>query len=106
MACSALGLVLGLDMGTYRGVLTFGNAGNIGLPVALLALRTGGLRPCGGDLGVMAIPSFTVGIWVVAGGGNRLTALREPLVWATCSGRPSCGSAGACRRGSAPTSAW
>ncbi len=30
---------------------------------------------------VMAIMSFTFGVWVVAGGGSPVTALREPLVW-------------------------
>ena len=34
----------------------------------------------------MAIMSFTFGVWVVAGGGNPLTAVREPLVWGTVLG--------------------
>ena len=35
---------------------------------------------------VMAIISFTFGIWVVAGGGSPLNAVREPLVWGTVLG--------------------
>jgi predicted permease len=35
---------------------------------------------------VMAILSFTFGVWVVAGGGNPLNAVREPLVWGTLLG--------------------
>ena len=32
------------------------------------------------------IVSFTFGVWVVAGGGNPLNAVREPLVWGTVAG--------------------
>ena len=35
---------------------------------------------------VMAIIPFTFGIWVVAGGGSPLNAVREPLVWGTVLG--------------------
>jgi predicted permease len=34
----------------------------------------------------MAIISFTFGVWVVAGGGTLLNAVREPLVWGTVLG--------------------
>jgi malate permease and related proteins len=35
---------------------------------------------------VMAILSFTFGVWVVSGGGSPLNAVREPLVWGTIAG--------------------
>lgn len=84
----AWGLVraLGLDIQTYWAPITFGNTGNLGLPIALFAFG-----PLGFDLAVvvfavMAILSFTFGVWVVAGGGSPLRAVREPLVWGTVLG--------------------
>lgn len=84
----AWGLVrlLGLDAPTYWAPITFGNTGNLGLPIALFAFG-----PLGFDLAVvvfavMAILSFTFGVWVVAGGGSPVRAIREPLVWGTVLG--------------------
>ena len=77
---------LGLDMATYWAPITFGNAGNLGLPVALFAFGQAGFDFAVVIFAVMAIVSFTFGVWVVAGGGNPLTAVREPLVWGTVAG--------------------
>jgi predicted permease len=77
---------LGLDMATYWAPLTFGNTGNLGLPVALFAFGQAGFDFAVVIFAVMAIVSFTFGVWVVAGGGNPLTAVREPLVWGTVAG--------------------
>lgn len=77
---------LRLHVPTYWAPLTFGNTGNIGLPVALFAFGQAGFDFAVAIFAVMAIISFTFGVWVVAGGGNPLTAIREPLVWGTILG--------------------
>lgn len=77
---------LGLDMATYWGPLTFGNTGNLGLPIALFAFGQLGFDLAVVVFAVMAILSFTFGVWVVAGGGSPLRAIQEPLVWGTLLG--------------------
>ena len=77
---------LGLDLPTFWAPLTFGNTGNLGLPVALFAFGQAGFDFAVVIFAVMAILSFTFGVWVVAGGGNPATAVREPLVWGTVLG--------------------
>jgi predicted permease len=78
--------LLGLDLATYWAPLTFGNTGNLGLPIALFAFGQTGFDFAVVIFAVMAIISFTFGVWVVAGGGSPLTAVREPLVWGTVLG--------------------
>ena len=73
-------------MRTYLAPLIFGNTGNIGLPLALFAFGEAGLGYAVIVFAVMAIWSFTFGVWVVAGGGSPMKALKEPLVWATLLG--------------------
>jgi predicted permease len=77
---------LRLDVATYWAPITFGNTGNLGLPVALFAFGQLGFDFAVVVFAVMAILSFTFGVWVVAGGGNPVTAVREPLVWGTVLG--------------------
>lgn len=77
---------LDLDIPTYWAPLTFGNTGNLGLPVALFAFGQFGFDMAVAVFAVMAILSFTFGVWVVAGGGNPVTAVKEPLVWGTVAG--------------------
>jgi malate permease and related proteins len=81
-----LARALGLDMATYWAPLTFGNTGNLGLPIALFAFGQAGFDLAVVIFAVMAILSFTFGVWVVAGGGNPVTAVKEPLVWGTVAG--------------------
>lgn len=78
--------LLDLDLATYWSPLTFGNTGNLGLPVALFAFGQAGFDMAVAVFAVMAILSFTFGVWVVAGGGSPTTAVREPLVWGTVAG--------------------
>ena len=66
----ALVRALGLDMATYWAPITFGNTGNLGLPIALFAFGQAGFDFAVVIFAVMAIFSFTFGVWVVAGGGN------------------------------------
>jgi malate permease and related proteins len=75
-----------LDRGTYLSPLIFGNTGNLGLPLALFAFGDQGLGFAVVIFAVMAILSFTFGIWVVAGRGSFLRVLREPMVGATVLG--------------------
>lgn len=77
---------LGLDLATYWGPVTFGNTGNLGLPIALFAFGQAGFDLAVIVFAVMAILSFTFGVWVVAGGGPPSRAFREPLVWGTVFG--------------------
>lgn len=75
-----------LDVQTYLAPLIFGNTGNLGLPLALFAFGDVGLGYAVVVFAVMAILSFTIGIWFVAGAGSFTRILKEPLVAATLLG--------------------
>ncbi|MDB4213294.1 AEC family transporter [Octadecabacter sp.] len=75
-----------LDRRTFLAPLIFGNTGNLGLPLALFAFGDVGLGYAVVVFAVMAILSFTFGIWLVADGGSLTKVLREPLVGATILG--------------------
>jgi len=77
---------LGLNRRTFLAPLIFGNTGNLGLPLALFAFGDTGLSYAVVVFAIMAIWSFTFGIWLVAGTGAFGKVLREPLVWATLLG--------------------
>jgi malate permease and related proteins len=81
-----LTMIMGLDRRTYLAPLIFGNTGNLGLPLALFAFGETGLGYAVVVFAVMAVLSFTFGLWLVAGGGSPLKALREPMVGATLLG--------------------
>ncbi|MEO9516710.1 MAG: AEC family transporter [Paracoccaceae bacterium] len=85
---AVLGLVaaLGLDRRTYAAPLMFGNTGNLGLPLALFAFGDVGLSYAIIVFALMAIWSFTFGIWLVSGGGSIIKAVQEPMVAATILG--------------------
>lgn len=75
-----------LDIRTYLAPIIFGNTGNLGLPLALFAFGEIGLSYAVVVFAVMAMWSFTFGVWLVAGGGSLLKVLKEPLVSATLLG--------------------
>ena len=75
-----------LETRTYTAPLIFGNTGNLGLPLALFAFGEVGLSYAVVVFAVMAILSFTFGVWLVAGGGSPLKVLKEPMVAATLLG--------------------
>ena len=75
-----------LDMRTFLAPLVFGNTGNLGLPLALFAFGDEGLGYAVVVFAIMAIYSFTAGIWVVAGGGGLTKVVKEPLVAGTLLG--------------------
>ncbi|MEH6644516.1 AEC family transporter [Sulfitobacter sp.] len=76
----------GLHRRTYMAPMIFGNTGNLGLPLALFAFGPEGLSYAVIVFAIMAIWTFTFGIWLVAGTGSFGKVLREPLVWATLLG--------------------
>jgi predicted permease len=78
--------VLRLKQATYLSPMIFGNTGNLGLPLALFAFGDEGLGYAVVIFAVMAVWSFTFGIWVVTGGGNPMRAMKEPLLGATLLG--------------------
>lgn len=78
--------VLGLDRRTYLAPLIFGNTGNLGLPLALFAFGQEGLGFAVVVFAVMAVWSFTFGVWLVSGGGSAFRVVREPVVAATLLG--------------------
>ena len=86
LASAALVWLNGLEMRTFLAPVIFGNTGNLGLPLAMFAFGELGLGYAVVVFAIMAIWSFTFGIWVVSGGGALDKVLREPLVWATLLG--------------------
>ena len=62
--------VFGLNRRTYLAPMIFGNTGNLGLPLALFAFGDTGLGYAVVVFAIMAIWSFTFGIWLVAGSGS------------------------------------
>ena len=76
----------GLDRAAYVAPLAFGNTGNLGLPLALFAFGDTGLGLAVVVFAVMAILTFTVGLWLVAGGAAPGRVLQEPMLWATVLG--------------------
>lgn len=75
-----------LDRRTFLAPLIFGNTGNLGLPLALFAFGDVGLGYAVVVFAVMAILSFTFGIWLVSDGGSLIKVIKEPLVAATLLG--------------------
>ncbi len=75
-----------LEQRIFAAPLIFGNTGNLGLPLALFAFGEVGLQYAVVVFAVMAILSFTYGIWLVAGAGSFTKVLTEPLVGATLLG--------------------
>lgn len=77
---------MGLEARTYLNPLIFANTGNLGLPIALFALGDSGLALAMIVFAMTSVLSFTFGVWMVAGGGSPLVAIKEPLVGATVAG--------------------
>lgn len=78
--------LLGLDRRTFLAPLIFGNTGNLGLPLALFAFGEAGLGYAVVIFAVMAVWSFTFGVWLVSGGGSLTRVIKEPVVAATLLG--------------------
>lgn len=63
-ACFLLVRLAKLDARTFLAPLIFGNTGNLGLPLALFAFGEIGLGYAVVVFAIMAILSFTIGIWI------------------------------------------
>lgn len=84
---SALVLHLGrFSQRTFLPPLVFGNTGNLGLPLAFFAFGQAGFDYAVVVFSVMAFLSFTLGVWLVSGHSSPLSALKQPVVWATVFG--------------------
>ncbi|MGR3485261.1 MAG: AEC family transporter [Paracoccaceae bacterium] len=79
----------GRDRRTWLAPLVFGNTGNLGLPIALFAYGETGLALAVAVFAVMALGTFTLGVWSVSGGSMGWATLREPVVIATLLGAAS-----------------
>ena len=86
LAAGGIVWATGLNRRTYMAPMIFGNTGNLGLPLALFAFGPEGLSYAVVVFAIMAIWSFTFGIWLVAGAGSLGKVLREPLIWGTLLG--------------------
>lgn len=86
LALWGLVALAGLDRRIFLAPLIFGNTGNLGLPLALFAFGETGLGLAVVIFAVMAVWSFTFGVWLVSGGGSPVRVLKEPLVGATLLG--------------------
>ena len=75
-----------LEVRTYLAPLIMGNTGNLGLPLALFAFGDEGLGYAVVIFAIMAVYSFTAGLWLVAGGGSLIKVVKEPMVGATLLG--------------------
>jgi predicted permease len=75
-----------LERRTFLAPMIFGNTGNLGLPLALFAFGEIGLGYAVVVFAIMAVLAFTFGIWLVSGGGNPISVLKEPMVGATLLG--------------------
>ena len=76
----------GLSQRTFLPSLLFGNTGNVGMPLAFFDFGQTGLGYAIVVFAIMAIISFTFGVWLVAGGGSPGKLLKEPLIPATLLG--------------------
>ena len=76
----------GLSSRTWLAPLTFGNTGNVGLPLAMFAFGDEGLAQAAVIFAVMACLSFTVGVWIVSGGGSPKEAAKQPIYYGAAFG--------------------
>ena len=75
-----------LESRSYLAPLIFGNTGNLGLPLALFAFGETGLGYAVVVFAIMGIYSFTIGVWMVSGGGSLSKVVKEPLSWSALLG--------------------
>ena len=75
-----------LPLRTWLAPFIFGNTGNLGLPLALFAYGDIGLQNAVVVFAIMAILSYTFGVWLVSGAGSPVALVREPIVAGTVLG--------------------
>lgn len=74
--------ISGLRARTFLAPLTFGNAGNMGLPLCLFAFGEPGLALAISYFTISALLQFTVGIWIWTGRVSLIELLRTPVAYA------------------------
>jgi hypothetical protein len=72
----------GWDARSFLLPVMFWNSGNMGLPMARLALGEEGLEVAALVYVTMATLTSSLGIWIAQGGGSAAPVLRAPLLWA------------------------
>ncbi len=72
----------GWEMRAFLLPVMFWNSGNMGLPMARLALGAEGLEAAALVYVTMAALTSSLGIWIAQGGGTASASLRSPLLWA------------------------
>lgn len=77
---------IGLPVRTFLPSLSFPNAGNLGLPLALYAFGTEGLGYAIAFFSMSSIANHTLGQAITAGRANWLGLLRLPILYATALG--------------------
>jgi predicted permease len=70
-----------LELKTYWPAMVFPNAGNMGLPLCLLAFGNTGLSLAVAFFCAMSISQFTIGQGVASGQMNPMALLRSPILW-------------------------
>jgi predicted permease len=78
--------IFSLELKTFWAPLIFSNTGNLGLPLCLFAFGEIGLDYAILVFAVMAVYAYSVGVWMVSGGGSPIAVIKEPMVWATILG--------------------
>lgn len=86
VASWAVVAAFGLDRRSFLAPLVFGNTGNLGLPLLLFAYGDLGLEYGVVVFAVMAVFTFSIGLWMVAGTASPARVLREPILIATLLG--------------------
>ncbi|MSU89468.1 AEC family transporter [Rhodobacteraceae bacterium 2CG4] len=86
VAAAALLRAARLSQRTFFAPMTFGNTGNLGLPLALFAFGGAGLDYAVVIFAIMTVIYFSIGLWVVSGNANPARVLREPMLWASLLG--------------------
>jgi len=85
-AAALLVVAARLDRRAFLAPVIFGNTGNMGLPLALFAFGDVGLGYAMVVFAVMAVLSFTIGVWMVSGDATPTAALKQPIVYASILG--------------------
>ena len=88
LAILAFGFVKIFNLGqsTYLMPLVAGNTGNLGLPLCFFVFGDVGFGYAIIVFAITSIVAFTIGIWVVAGGGSPKQIIKEPLMTGTVLG--------------------
>lgn len=84
VAVGAIVLVLARQpLRVFLPAVTFPNAGNLGLPLALFAFGDEGLALAVAYFAILSVAQFTLGVWIASGEAQPWHLLRAPVLYAT-----------------------